>query len=407
MPYILNKTNGTILTTLDDASLDNTTSLTFVGRNYSGYGEIVNENFLKLLENFANSTPPARPITGQLWFDTTEEDRGLKFCYNGTEFKKLAPLSVQSSAPTSSNIGDLWWNPNKEELSVYNGFRNVVINQSTSGKSYWISNDEKTEGGTLDYSILKAETNGEPFVTVARLSSGLDTLIPTSDSNLFLNFSNGVRKGITLPGCDENGSSKDNQYYFWGTSAESLTCTTATVSKESLVQSTALSGNGYLTFVSGNTSGNKELCINNNIAYDFSTNVLLTTSLSSLYADLAERYEADSDYEEGTVVIIGGDKEVTVTSTRANTAVIGIVSKNPAYRMNTNAGPDSTHPYIALKGRVPCKVTGKIQKGDLLVTSEVPGHATSWADGDSSNAVIGKALQDNIKETNIIEVLVV
>lgn len=71
MPYILTKTNGTILTTVQDASTDNSTSLTFVGRNYSGYGRPIEENFVRLLENFSNSTSPANPISGQLWFDRT------------------------------------------------------------------------------------------------------------------------------------------------------------------------------------------------------------------------------------------------------------------------------------------------------------------------------------------------
>jgi hypothetical protein len=83
------------------------------------------------------------------------------------------------------------------------------------------------------------------------------------------------------------------------------------------------------------------------------------------------------------------------------------VSKNPAYMMNSDAGTDETHPYIALKGRVPCRVQGRIEKGDLLVTSFHPGYATAWAEGDSPNAVIGKALSGQEKGYGIIEVLVV
>ena len=71
MPYIINKTNGQQLAIVQDASVDQTTDLIFVGRNYAGYGEIQNENVLKLLENFSNSTPPASPILGQLWYNTS------------------------------------------------------------------------------------------------------------------------------------------------------------------------------------------------------------------------------------------------------------------------------------------------------------------------------------------------
>ena len=125
-----------------------------------------------------------------------------------------------------------------------------------------------------------------------------------------------------------------------------------------------------------------------------------------MYADLAERYEADAIYEPGTVLVIGGSKEVTTTTKYADTRVAGIVSKNPAYMMNSEAGTDETHPYIALKGRVPCKVVGSILKGDLLVTSTRLGHAEK-ANGFLSGAIIGKALEDNFEGSAVIEVLVV
>jgi hypothetical protein len=107
------------------------------------------------------------------------------------------------------------------------------------------------------------------------------------------------------------------------------------------------------------------------------------------------------------VVVIGGDYEVTVTNECASTAVAGIVSKNPAYMMNSAAGSDQTHPYIALKGRVPCKIVGQVNMGDLLVTSVHPGYACAWQPGDSPNAVIGKALRSQSEGFGVIEVLVV
>ena len=125
-----------------------------------------------------------------------------------------------------------------------------------------------------------------------------------------------------------------------------------------------------------------------------------------MYADLAERYEADAIYDFGTVLIIGGDKEVTTTDQYANTAVAGIVSQKPAYMMNSAAGTDETHPYIALKGRVLCKVVGPINKGDLLVTSAHMGYATA-AINPPVGAVIGKALGNQSEGFGVVEVLVV
>ena len=106
------------------------------------------------------------------------------------------------------------------------------------------------------------------------------------------------------------------------------------------------------------------------------------------------------------MVVIGGDKEITVTEKRADTSVAGVVSAHPAFRMNENAGENNTHPYIALKGRVPCKVTGKIRKGQLLVSSSKKGYAEAAQDNDSASAVIGKALHDFDGDSGKIEIMV-
>ena len=130
------------------------------------------------------------------------------------------------------------------------------------------------------------------------------------------------------------------------------------------------------------------------------------STLEATYADIAERYEADSKYSTGTVVVIGGTKEVTITSMRACPSVAGIISTKPAFKMNYAAGNDDTHPYIALKGRVPCKVIAPIHKGDRLVTSLTEGYAEAFKEGDSPNAVLGIALEDWFGEPGIIEVMV-
>ena len=131
-----------------------------------------------------------------------------------------------------------------------------------------------------------------------------------------------------------------------------------------------------------------------------------SSTLQATYADLAERYAADATYDFGTVLVIGGDKEVTVTTERASVAVAGIVSQNPAYMLNCDAGNDETHPYIALKGRVLCKVTGSVKKGNMLVTSNMAGVACAWQQGDDPNAVIGKALESSEGPAKLILVKV-
>jgi len=130
------------------------------------------------------------------------------------------------------------------------------------------------------------------------------------------------------------------------------------------------------------------------------------STLAATFADLAERYHADGYYDYGTVLVVGGLNEVTTTDQRANPSVAGIVSRNPAYMMNQEAGTDDTHPYIALKGRVFCKVVGIVHKGDRLVTSTRPGFSESFRDGDSPNSVIGISLEDNLTDTGMIEIKV-
>jgi len=139
---------------------------------------------------------------------------------------------------------------------------------------------------------------------------------------------------------------------------------------------------------------------------NFSAGVMTGTATAARYADLAERYEADKEYKPGTVVIFGGDKEITQSSKYMDRRVAGVVSTNPAHLMNSEAGNDKTHPPVALQGRVPCRVVGKIQKGDLLVTSSIPGVAIA-AEDPKMGSVIGKALENyNNDHIGMIEVVV-
>lgn len=146
--------------------------------------------------------------------------------------------------------------------------------------------------------------------------------------------------------------------------------------------------------------------INMNTATDFK---FRGTATSAEYADLAERYEADNEYEAGTVVRIGGIKEITQTLQQCDTDVFGVVSTAPGFEMNSAAGTDATHPYVALAGRVPCKVTGPVRKGDRIVTSNTPGHArrANPAELTDYRCIIGRALADKDSDgEGIVEVVV-
>jgi predicted secreted protein len=127
---------------------------------------------------------------------------------------------------------------------------------------------------------------------------------------------------------------------------------------------------------------------------------------SAKYADLAERYTSDSNYEAGTVLVFGGDEEVTESTQRLDKRIAGIVSTDPAYLMNS-ALENSV--AVGLQGRVPCKVVGEIRKGDLMVSSATPGHAEAWLEDSNppTGCVIGKALENKIGAgPDVIEVVV-
>jgi hypothetical protein len=129
------------------------------------------------------------------------------------------------------------------------------------------------------------------------------------------------------------------------------------------------------------------------------------TATESYYADLAENYTADADYEPGTVLVFGGDAEVTVCSSKGDHRVAGVVTTNPAHLMNAELEGENVT-GIALQGRVPCKVIGTVVKGDLLVSSAVPGYAIV-NNNPAVGTVIGKALESkDTDERGIIEVVV-
>jgi hypothetical protein len=141
-----------------------------------------------------------------------------------------------------------------------------------------------------------------------------------------------------------------------------------------------------------------------NIGSSTSTfNTIFAKATSAQYADLAEKYVADAEYAPGTVVVFGGAKEVTVTSIDADRAVAGVVSTNPSYIMN--GGLEAEHvATVALTGRVPCRVTGTVRKGDLMVSA---GYGVARAEQDPRvGTVIGKALENHEGAEGVIEVVV-
>ena len=125
MAYQINKTDGTIVSTVPDGQVDqSSTDLSLIGKNYSGFGEIFNENLIKLLENFASADVPLHPIRGQTWFDTSENR--LKI-YNGTEFIPVSSATISGTQPQTLGSGDLWFNNIDKQLYFFDGTSTVLL----------------------------------------------------------------------------------------------------------------------------------------------------------------------------------------------------------------------------------------------------------------------------------------
>jgi hypothetical protein len=125
MAYTINKTDGTILANVPDGQIDRLSSdLTLIGKNYSGFGEALNENLVKLLENFASTTRPPRPVRGQIWFDATETK--LKV-YTGTAFVPVSSATIANSRPSTLGVGDLWFNNVDKQLYFFDGIDTILL----------------------------------------------------------------------------------------------------------------------------------------------------------------------------------------------------------------------------------------------------------------------------------------
>jgi hypothetical protein len=136
MAYTINLTDGTVFATITDGTINTASSMILVGKNYAGYGEFLDENFIHLLENNANTTAPAAPLTGQLWWDKTNN---LLKVYNGSIFKTISAATASASQPASNVTGDLWYDTTNQQLKVYTGSAFIVVGpgfstaQGTSG----------------------------------------------------------------------------------------------------------------------------------------------------------------------------------------------------------------------------------------------------------------------------------
>ena len=360
MSYTINLTDGAIFATIPDGTINTSSSMVLVGKNYAGYGEFLDENFIHLLENSSNTTAPGAPITGQLWWDS---GNGLLKVYNGTTFKTISAATSSATAPTGNVTGDLWYDTTNSLLKVWTGTAWLTVGPSVvSGTGAQATTIVDTLSQTHNIVEITAANN---IVSIFSTDSTFSPLTPlTGFTNIYpgLTMSNAgnLATGNTITGTASNATLFAGQALSTFMRSNGTTSTTGTLSvlnntglnvgvnsdfnvgvSGSDVTLKNITSNGNLVLqinqggvptnaitINGTTgvvtipslAGNVSLAniavgnINNinangvgNIGNSSSYfNTVFAKSTSAQYADVAERFAADVFMEPGTVVELGG-----------------------------------------------------------------------------------------------------
>ena len=474
MAYTVTKTNGTVITTVADGTVNTTsTSLTLIGKNYAGYGIFLNENYVQLLENFSHTTPPTAPLTGQLWYDNVNDI--LKVYNADTNIWKPISSSITSSTAPSAAIsvtGDIWWDTTNAQLKIWSGSAWITIGPSytsTAGTSgpvtqtildslgashvvtqFFISNSvimilskdttftpqtaipgfstiipglnlisaatltgaqftgattgASTLGGFTASQFLRSDisqTTNFAFGAAGGLTVGSDLVFDASSGTVVVVSETTLNKNIRF---DVNQNGVTSQALLFTASTNSATfgnnvTVTGRLSVTGNITATAPIMPSVTNTVNIGSAGNRFANVH--------ATYLVGTSVTAQYADLAERFAADAPMLPGTVVELGGVREITQAVQELSEAVFGVISTRAGFLMNGDAGDNNTHPAIAVNGRVPVRVVGTVRKGDRLVSA---GNGLARAaDRTEITAfnVIGRALENKTTDDEgVVEAIV-
>jgi hypothetical protein len=451
MSYTINLTDGTIFAVVADGTINTDSSQTLVGKNYAGYGEFINENYVRLLENASNTSAPGAPLTGQLWWDKTNN---VMKVYNGTVFKVISAATASASQPSSNVTGDLWFDTTNDQLKAYNGSSFITIGPaSTSGEgtSGAIVTTITDSAPGSDHVIVQMYVNNvivsifskDATFTPAASISGFATIGPglnmsttvanavfngtatnadtldtlnstsfmrsdaatsnntsisiTSDTGLYVGGDSDARIFVSGTDVYHNNQTQDGDMIFQvndgGVTTTALTIDGATAALVAPKTLTLNSGDAVTALINGGTAG-----VGNIGTASIPFNTVHARATSAEYADMAERFHADAEYAAGTIMELGGVNEVTLCVEELSEKVFGVVSTKAAYLMNGGAGTNETHPPIAMTGRVPVNVMGFVTKGDRLVSAGNGVARSANLDELTSFNVIGRALESKTDE---------
>ncbi len=417
MPYSIDRYSSNLFDpgtsfplNISDNTINSTsTSIRLMGRGVSNYGEIVAETMVHMMENFAGLNAPTAPITGQLWWqqDPTNSNNAQKlYVWNGTSWKSVMGATPSNTGPTGPAIGDLWYDLVSNTLNVWDGtswqqiFAEIPGSlptnpgvtapaDPTEGMLWYNTTNDflHTYNGSIWEALMKTDNDTDPtddtFISYDVIN-GVDVIIVKVNGIIVAIWSSTtIANAVLWDGTTPAGKPNIKAMYPDGLFA----------------------GTNYSNIANNGISGT-----NAKIFGDWT--LAAGASFEATYADIAERYESDEQLVPGTLVGLGGTKEVTKTKGFGDTSVFGVVSSAPAFVLNHKE--DTTNfPAIALAGRVPVLVDGPVGKGDRLVASEKPGVAKAFRKEDFVDpfdavmAVFGRALESKSTwEVALVEVAV-
>jgi len=323
----------------------------------------------------------------------------------------LSDVDTTTSAPSSGQVlkwtGSIWA-PATDTDTIYIDF-NTDFDTRLGSKS----TTNLSEGTNLYYTDARADARAQLKINalISGASAAFDTLVEIENA---MATDTELTSAISGLNHDSLSGFVANEHVDW-TAASAGTIHTSNYSN---TNTTYTAGTG-ISIDASNVISNTATAVDitGNIlpatdnTYDLGTSTkkykqIYGYTVEATFADLAERYATDVPYEVATVVVFGGEAEITTTTSPGDVSVAGVISTNPAIKMNAEAGNSETHPYVALKGRVPCKMIGPVSKGDLIVTADnEPGYAQSIGKNDAGRSVFAKSIETDLTEgKKVIEV---